>query len=62
MVKKGVLKKCPSTHKFIDVARNLTQARSIVKAYPKSCNPKIVSTPQYAPAYPYHIATKKGRC
>lgn len=55
---RGVLKRCPSTHKLVDVARSLTQARMIVKAYPKSYNPKIVSTPSYK-VFPYHIACLK---
>lgn len=54
----GVLKRCPSTHKFIDVARSLTQARMLIKAYPKHYRPKIVSTPSYK-VYPYHIACLK---
>jgi hypothetical protein len=54
----GVLKRCPKTHQLVDVAHDLTQARMIVKAYPKHYNPKIVSTPRYK-IYPYHIACLK---
>jgi hypothetical protein len=58
---KGVLKRCPKGWYLVDVARSLTQARDIIKAYPKEYKPKIVATPQYAPAFPYHIAVKRGR-
>lgn len=57
----GVLKRCPPTHYFVDVGRSLTQAREIIKAYPKESKPKIVRTPDYEPSFPYHIAVLKGR-
>lgn len=54
--RKGVLKRCPKTHQLTDVARSLTQARSV--RFPKEYDQKIVHTPQYK-VFPYHIATRK---
>lgn len=54
--RENILKRAGFT--FTDVARNLKQARSIVKAYPKGS--LIVKTPKYARyGFPYHIATRK---
>jgi len=51
----GTYAKCPKGYKLVNVAHSLTQARMIVKSYPKQYKPKIVRTPQYT-VYPYHIA------
>lgn len=56
----GTIGRCPRSHRLVDVARDLTQARQIKKSYPnKTYNTKIVRTPQYK-VYPYHIAVLKN--
>lgn len=48
--------KLPKGHKLIAVARNLTQARSLIKSYPKDARAIIVSTKKNK-VFPYHIAS-----
>ena len=61
--KARVYKKCPKTHKFYDPCRDLTQARWMVRNYPKDAHAIIVKTGESRGknkvVFPYHIAVRR---
>lgn len=56
-----VYKKLPKGYRYIDPARNLTQARALRRSYPKDANAIIVQTGKNRgkdkAVFPYHIAS-----
>ena len=62
--KSRVYKKCPKTHRLWDPCRDLVQARSLLKSYPKEAQPIIVKTGESRgrnkAAFPYHIAVLRS--